>query len=156
MLQVMEDDEHYVDDPKNPQFQHHGGEYAYQGGNSGGDFEGEGFQGEHEGFEASGTVHQPCTCITVCYYHGGLTATLHASAGHAVLPSCLLVILCIVQLSVRAVLWSMMGAVTTGLILLDHNTVAVEVHVASSSMQALHAAAACSANACMNPKAMLA
>ncbi len=83
----MEDDEHYVDDPKNPQFQHHGGEYAYQGGNSGGDFEGEGFQGEHEGFEASGTVHQPCTCITVCYYHGGLTATLHASAGHAVLPS---------------------------------------------------------------------
>ncbi len=52
--QVMEDDEHYVDDPKNPQFQHHGGEYAYQGGNSGGDFEGEGFQGEHEGYEASG------------------------------------------------------------------------------------------------------
>ena len=50
----MEDDEHYVDDPKNPQFHHHGGEYAYQGGNSGGDFEGEGFQGEHEGYEASG------------------------------------------------------------------------------------------------------
>ena len=50
----MEDDEHYVDDPNNPQYQHHGGEYAYQGGNSGGDFEGEGFQGEHEGYEASG------------------------------------------------------------------------------------------------------
>ncbi len=71
----MEDDEHYVDDPKNPQFQHHGGEYAYQGGNSGGDFEGEGFQGEHEGFEASGTVHQPCRYITICYSHGGLSAT---------------------------------------------------------------------------------
>lgn len=67
----MEDDEHYVDDPKNPQFQHHGGEYAYQGGNSGGDFEGEGFQGEHEGFEASGTMHQPCTYTTVCYIHAG-------------------------------------------------------------------------------------
>lgn len=53
-LQVMEDDEHYVDDPKNPQFHHHGGEYAYQGGNSGGDFEGEGFQGDQEGYEASG------------------------------------------------------------------------------------------------------
>lgn len=51
----MEDDEHYVDDPNNPQFHHHGGEYAYQGGNSGGDFEGEGiFQGDHEGYEASG------------------------------------------------------------------------------------------------------
>ena len=50
----MEDDEHYVDDPNNPQYQHHGGEYAYQGGNSGGDFESEGFQGEHEGYEASG------------------------------------------------------------------------------------------------------
>lgn len=50
----MEDDEHYVDDPNNPQYHHHGGEYAYQGGNSGGDFEGEGFQGEHEGYEASG------------------------------------------------------------------------------------------------------
>ncbi|KAL0032721.1 hypothetical protein WJX79_005609 [Trebouxia sp. C0005] len=36
VFKVMEDDEHYVDDPKNPQFQHHGG-----------------FQGEHEGFEAS-------------------------------------------------------------------------------------------------------
>ena len=50
----MEDDEHYVDDPNNPQFHHHGGEYAYQGGNSGGDFEGEAFQGDHEGYEASG------------------------------------------------------------------------------------------------------
>ena len=55
----MEDDEHYVDDPKNPQFQHHGGEYAYQGGNSGGDFEGEGFYGEHEGYEASGNFPIP-------------------------------------------------------------------------------------------------
>lgn len=53
----MEDDEHYVDDPNNPQFHHHGGEYAYQGGNSGGDFEGEGFHGEHEGYEASGNCY---------------------------------------------------------------------------------------------------
>ncbi|KAL3131529.1 hypothetical protein ABBQ38_007832 [Trebouxia sp. C0009 RCD-2024] len=53
VFKVMEDDEHYVDDPNNPQYHHHGGEYAYQGGNSGGDFEGEGFQGEHEGYEAS-------------------------------------------------------------------------------------------------------
>lgn len=53
----MEDNEHYVDDPNNPQFQQHGGEYAYQGGNSGVDFEGEGFQGEHEGYEASGMYH---------------------------------------------------------------------------------------------------
>ena len=60
----MEDDEHYVDDPNNPQFQHHGGEYAYQGGNSGGDFEGEGFLGDHEGYEASGQdvvpINVPC------------------------------------------------------------------------------------------------
>ena len=63
--QVMEDDEHYVDDPKNPQFQHHGGEYAYQGGNSGGDFEGECFQGEHEGYQASGQL--PCSrCGLLC------------------------------------------------------------------------------------------
>lgn len=54
LVQVMEDDEHYVDDPNNPQYHQHGGEYAYQGGNSGADFEGEGFQGEHEGYEASG------------------------------------------------------------------------------------------------------
>jgi hypothetical protein len=98
-LQVMEDDEHYVDDPKNPQFQHHGGEYAYQGGNSGGDFEGEGFQGEHEGFEASGTVHQPCRHTTVCCTHSGLSTTLHANSRSASLPSPLLVIFCAVQLS---------------------------------------------------------
>lgn len=70
--QVMEDDEHYVDDPKNPQFQHHGGEYAYQGGNSGGDFEGEGFHGEHEGYEASGNFPIP-GCGTdntaLCFEH---------------------------------------------------------------------------------------
>ncbi len=120
----MEDDEHYVDDPKNPQFQHHGGEYAYQGGNSGGDFEGEGFQGEHEGFEASGTVHQPRTYVTVCYIHASLHATLHANPRCTFLPSCLLSIFCVVRLSVRAVLWSTMRAVTTGLILPDHNTVA--------------------------------
>ena len=111
----MEDDEHYVDDPKNPQFQHHGGEYAYQGGNSGGDFEGEGFQGEHEGFEASGTVHQPCTYITVCDVHAGLGATLYANPSHPFLPSGLLTILCVTcaivcQTSVRAVLWCQSNA----------------------------------------------
>ncbi len=121
----MEDDEHYVDDPKNPQFQHHGGEYAYQGGNSGGDFEGEGFQGEHEGFEASGTVHQPCTYITICYMHAGLHATLHVNGRHTFLPSCLLIVFCDVQLPLRAVLWSMMKAMTINLIILDHIVVAV-------------------------------
>ena len=50
----MDDDEHYVDDPNNPQYQHFGGEYAYQAGHSGEDFEGDGFQGEHAGYEASG------------------------------------------------------------------------------------------------------
>ena len=112
----MEDDEHYVDDPKNPQFQHHGGEYAYQGGNSGGDFEGEGFQGEHEGFEASGTVHQPCTYITVCDVHAGNSSCKSQSR----FSSIRLTIFCVVQLSVRrlseqcfgvrAVLWCQSNA----------------------------------------------
>ena len=72
----MEDDEHYVDDPNNPQFHHHAGEYAYQGGNSGGgDFEGEGFQGEHEGYEASGHHHSlsllfsPLSSLLLYRYH---------------------------------------------------------------------------------------
>ena len=59
-LQVMDDDEHYVDDPNNPQYQHFGGEYAYQAGHSGEDFEGDGFQAEHAGYEASGDLTLLC------------------------------------------------------------------------------------------------
>lgn len=50
----MDDDEHYVDDPNNPQYEHVGGEYAYQAGHSGEDFEGDGSLGENVGYAASG------------------------------------------------------------------------------------------------------